>query len=322
MKIALADPLGAALHSFYTEGVLKAEGSSITEGIGQGRITANLEGFTPDFSFQIPDEEALPIVFDLVQEEGLCLGGSSGINIAGAIRLARELGPGPHHRDDPLRLRHALSVETVQSGIPALEEPAGTGLDGDRLRHRRAVRRGRLMGSDRSAVSRRRLSRRRGGDGRRTSTSAAASFSTARSSTRPRAASQATPVFWCGRTAADHDRGDDHRRDQGRDHPCPRTRYAAARAVGEAVHLAIDWERRLSLMRMHTACHLLTVVCPFPITGASVAEDDSRVDFDMPDARVTKEDVTRSPDGTGRRPTIPSSPAGSPTRTSRPIPGW
>ena len=94
VKIALADPLGAALHSFYTEGVLKSEGSSITEGIGQGRITANLEDFTPDFSFQVPDEEALPIVFDLVQEEGLCLGGSSGINIAGAMRLARQLGPG------------------------------------------------------------------------------------------------------------------------------------------------------------------------------------------------------------------------------------
>ncbi|NGN39724.1 cysteine synthase A [Mesorhizobium sp. CGMCC 1.15528] len=94
VKIALADPLGAALFSYYTSGELKSEGSSITEGIGQGRITANLEGFTPDFSYQIPDEEALPIVFDLIQEEGLCLGGSTGINIAGAIRLARELGPG------------------------------------------------------------------------------------------------------------------------------------------------------------------------------------------------------------------------------------
>ena len=71
MKIALADPLGAALYSFYTEGVLKAEGNSITEGIGQGRITANLEGFAPDFSCQVTDEEALPIVFDLVEEEGL-----------------------------------------------------------------------------------------------------------------------------------------------------------------------------------------------------------------------------------------------------------
>jgi cysteine synthase A len=94
VKIALADPLGAALYSYYTDGVLKSEGSSITEGIGQGRITANLEGFRPDFSYQIPDAEALPIIFDLVQEEGLCLGGSTGINIAGAIRLARELGPG------------------------------------------------------------------------------------------------------------------------------------------------------------------------------------------------------------------------------------
>jgi cysteine synthase A len=94
IKIALADPLGASLYSFYTEGVLKAEGTSITEGIGQGRITANLEGFMPDLSYQVPDEEALPIVFDLVQEEGMCVGGSSGINIAGAIRLAKDLGPG------------------------------------------------------------------------------------------------------------------------------------------------------------------------------------------------------------------------------------
>ena len=94
VKVALADPLGAALFSYYTAGELKSEGSSITEGIGQGRITANLEDFQPDFSFQIPDEEALPIIFSLVQEEGLCLGGSTGINIAGAIRMARELGPG------------------------------------------------------------------------------------------------------------------------------------------------------------------------------------------------------------------------------------
>ncbi|MRX32018.1 cysteine synthase A [Aminobacter sp. MDW-2] len=94
VKIAIADPLGAALYSYYTSGELKAEGSSITEGIGQGRITANLEDFTPDFSYQIPDEEALPIVFELIQEEGICVGGSTGINIAGAIRLARQLGPG------------------------------------------------------------------------------------------------------------------------------------------------------------------------------------------------------------------------------------
>jgi cysteine synthase A len=94
VKIALADPLGAALYSFYTSGELKSEGGSITEGIGQGRITANLEGFKPDFAYQIPDAEALPAIFDLLAKEGLCLGGSSGINVAGAIRLARDLGPG------------------------------------------------------------------------------------------------------------------------------------------------------------------------------------------------------------------------------------
>lgn len=94
VKIGLADPMGAALHSFYTTGTLSSEGTSISEGIGQGRITANLEGFTPDHSYQITDEEALPIVFDLLANEGLCLGGSSGINSAGAMKLARDLGPG------------------------------------------------------------------------------------------------------------------------------------------------------------------------------------------------------------------------------------
>ena len=94
VKIGLADPDGAGLHSFYTTGEIAMEGGSIAEGIGQVRITANLEGFTPDFSYNIPDREALPIVFDLLQNEGLCLGASSGVNVAGAIRLARDLGPG------------------------------------------------------------------------------------------------------------------------------------------------------------------------------------------------------------------------------------
>jgi cysteine synthase len=94
VKIGLADPEGAALYSFYTTGELKSEGSSITEGIGQGRITANLEGFRPDMAYRIPDSEALPVVFDLLQDEGLCLGGSSGINVAAAIRMAQEMGPG------------------------------------------------------------------------------------------------------------------------------------------------------------------------------------------------------------------------------------
>lgn len=94
VKIGLADPDGAALHSFYTTGALASSGGSITEGIGQGRITANLDGFTPDMSFNIPDAEAVPIVFDLLANEGLVLGGSSGVNVAGAMRMAREMGPG------------------------------------------------------------------------------------------------------------------------------------------------------------------------------------------------------------------------------------
>ena len=94
VRIGLADPMGAALYSYYTNGVLKAEGSSITEGIGQGRITKNLEDAPIDVAYQIRDEEAVPVIFDLLEHEGLCMGGSTGINVAGAIRLAKEMGPG------------------------------------------------------------------------------------------------------------------------------------------------------------------------------------------------------------------------------------
>ena len=94
VKVAIADPDGAALHNYYTKGELVAEGGSIAEGIGQVRITKNLEGFTPDFSYNVSDAEALPYVFDLLQHEGLCLGASSGVNVAGAVRLAKDMGPG------------------------------------------------------------------------------------------------------------------------------------------------------------------------------------------------------------------------------------
>ncbi len=94
VRIGLADPEGAALYSYYTSGELKSQGNSITEGIGQGRITANLQGLSVDHAYQIPDSEALPVVFDLLRNEGLCMGGSTGINIAGAVRMARDLGRG------------------------------------------------------------------------------------------------------------------------------------------------------------------------------------------------------------------------------------
>jgi len=94
VKIGLADPDGAALYNWFTHGELKSEGSSISEGIGQGRITENLKDLEVDFAYNIPDREALPIVFDLLAEEGLCMGGSTGINIAGAVRMAKDMGPG------------------------------------------------------------------------------------------------------------------------------------------------------------------------------------------------------------------------------------
>ena len=94
VKIGLADPMGAGLHSYYTTSEITIEGSSIAEGIGQVRITKNLEGFTPDHSYQITDNEALPYIFDLLREEGLVMGGSTAINMAGAVRLAKEMGPG------------------------------------------------------------------------------------------------------------------------------------------------------------------------------------------------------------------------------------
>ncbi len=94
IQIALADVPGAALYSYFTTGVLKAEGSSITEGIGQGRVTKNIEGAVVDRAYMIPDAESVPICFQLLHEEGLCVGGSTGVNVAGAIRLAKEMGPG------------------------------------------------------------------------------------------------------------------------------------------------------------------------------------------------------------------------------------
>jgi cysteine synthase len=94
VKIAAADPMGAAIYSWIKTGKLESHGSSITEGIGQGRVTANLDGAPIDDAYEISDEEALPIIFDLLEHEGLCLGGSSGINVAGAIRMARDMGPG------------------------------------------------------------------------------------------------------------------------------------------------------------------------------------------------------------------------------------
>ena len=138
--IGVADPHGAAMYNLFAHGEAKAtEGGSITEGIGLGRVTPIIEDIKVDKAYLIPDEEAVPVIFDLLEHEGLCLGGSTGINVAGAIRLAKELGPGHTIVTHPRRLWHALSVEAVQSGLPALEGLAGAGLAGARKSHDQAA---------------------------------------------------------------------------------------------------------------------------------------------------------------------------------------
>ena len=120
IKIGLADPDGSALFNYYKDGELKSKGSSITEGIGQGRITNNLEGLKPDFSYNIKDEEALKIIYSLIIEEGLSLGTSSGINIAGAIKMAKELGPG--HNIVTILCDHSQRYKSKLFNIEFLKE--------------------------------------------------------------------------------------------------------------------------------------------------------------------------------------------------------
>ena len=136
VKIGLADPMGAGLYSYYTTGEIKMEGGSIAEGIGQVRITANLEGFTPDMCYQIPDEEALPYAFDLLEHEGLCVGGSSAINIAGAVRMAREMGPG--HRIVTILADYGTRYQSKMFNPTFLKEK-GLPVPGWLDRERRAV---------------------------------------------------------------------------------------------------------------------------------------------------------------------------------------
>ena len=117
VAIGLADPGGAALYDYYAHGELKAEGTSISEGIGQGRITANLEGLKVDYPYRVDDEEMMRAIIEL-GDEGLVMGGSTGINVAGAVSDGARPRAGPHHRHHPCRLRLALSEQAVQPGVP------------------------------------------------------------------------------------------------------------------------------------------------------------------------------------------------------------
>ena len=140
VTIGLADPMGAALYNHYAHGELKAEGSSITEGIGQGRITDNLEGAPIDVPFQIPDAEALPVIFDLAQNEGHIMGGLDRNQRGRRDPAGQGDGPRPHHRHRALRLRHPLFQQAVQRRVPARARPAGAALARRRDRCRRLSR--------------------------------------------------------------------------------------------------------------------------------------------------------------------------------------
>ena len=142
VKIAITDPLGSALYSYYATGELKSTGSSITEGIGQGRVTKNLEGAPIDLAYQVSDEEALPILFDLAENEGLLLGGSSGDQCRRRHSARARTRTRPYDRDGALRFRRALRIETVQSGVLAIEKLACAALDGAALDNRSGLRRG------------------------------------------------------------------------------------------------------------------------------------------------------------------------------------
>ena len=142
IQIGIADPDGAALFNYYAHGELKAEGNSITEGIGQGRITANLEGVEVDRAYRIPDAEALPYVFDLLEDEGLCLGGSSGINIAGAVRLARDLGPGKTIVTVLCDYGNRYQSKLFNPAFLKIQGAAGSALAGSGAAGRLALRRG------------------------------------------------------------------------------------------------------------------------------------------------------------------------------------
>ena len=280
VRIALADPMGAALYGYYKNGELKAEGNSITEGIGQGRVTENLEGAPIDDAFQIPDEEALPIVFDLLQHEGLCLGGSLGINVAGAIRLAKQT----RARARPSSPSCAISARAIS---PSCSTPNSCAR---RICPCRPGWRKTQAWQPKNFSAPIPISRNAAPPS--SAPTSAASCSTAPFSTRPAAASRAIPACWSWPMAApiaiaDTLKGDDT---DVLHVPAPDQTLPAP---GTAVTAKLDWERRYRHMRMHTALHLLCAVVTGDVTGGQIGADKSRLDFNVPGEALDKDHINR-----------------------------
>ena len=273
IKIALADPMGAALYSFYTTGELKSAGSSITEGIGQGRVTANLEGAPVDFAYQIPTRKRCRSSSTSSCRRDCLLGGSSGINIAGAIRLARELGPG--HTIVTLlcdfgaryasKLFNPAFLRSKNLPVPDWLEAQGARAGGVRLMTEASFAATPIC----ARRAQRWCSPRRAG-----------SPSTARSFMRRgggQPGDRGALVLDDGATIPIVDTVYDA--DQKTILHVP-VQGAALPAPGRGVIARIDWDLALSAHARHTALHLLSVVLPYPVTGGSVGDGEGRLDFD------------------------------------------
>ena len=292
--IGCADPRGAAMYTLFSTGEAKAtEGGSITEGIGLGRVTPIIDGLKVEKPYLIPDEEAVPIIFDLLEHEGLCLGGSSGINVAGAIRLAKDMGPGHTIVTVLCRLRHALSVQAVQSAVPALQETAGAGVAGAQIERDRSVREGVNMPTE--------CLFREDSYLKDCGATVVAVDARGRHRARPHRVLCRLRRPAGGPRHADRQVGRAASRSPTSCSPIParprsRTFLAARRArrfrSAITVQAVIDWELRYARMRMHTALHLLSAVLPYPVTGGSIGEAESRLDFDIPDAGLDKDAIT------------------------------
>ena len=324
--IGVADPRGAAMYNLFAHGEAKAtEGGSITEGIGLGRVTPIIEDIKVDKAYLIPDEEAVPIIFDLLEHEGLCLGGSSGINVAGAIRLAKDLGPGHTIVTVLCRLRHALPVEAVQPGIPALEEAAGAGLaraqeSNIKTRSRRPELRmpTDCLFRDDSYLKDCDGARRRRHRARRHRARPHRVLRRLRRPARRHAARSPRPT---ARTIADRQRGL-HRPGQDRDRPCAgagragRSRSATPsppRSTGTCATPACACTPR---------CICSPRCCPIPVTGGSVGDAESRLDFDIPGSRPRQGRHHRKARRDDRDRRRGDRAAGSATPSSKPIPAW